>query len=362
MPVPSPSKILVLFGLLLQPLCAVWAQNTDSIRLFSAFPFPIIYYAPETRLVYGVGGSATFHFKSDSAYARPSGIIAGAAYTQNKQLLLYTQYQLFLNNNKYNVFGEAGYYLYSYYFYGVAKEEVPAELYKVNYPRVKLNATRLVLPHVYVGLGYQYERYDINERQPEGVLVQNTIPGSEGSRTSGLGILLIYDSRNMILFPTSGWYALLSAMNNGRLWGGDYRFSRFLLDVTKYQTWKNDVIVALNSYNSFIVGTAPFQQQSQMGGNKQMRGYYQGRFTDYNLMVLEGELRFSLYRRLGAAAFISAGALGGKSDFIRINDVKYSYGLGLRYTINRKDHLNIRLDYARGPGTSGIYFTIGEAF
>ena len=69
-----------------------------------------------------------------------------------------------------------------------------------------------------------------------------------------------------------------------------------------------------------------------------------------------------MYRQLGAVAFINSGALGGKTDFIRFNAIKYSYGLGLRYTINRKDHLNIRLDYAKGPGTSGIYFTIGEAF
>jgi len=362
MPVLSSYKVFLFFGLTLQPFCIIKAQSTDSSRLFRAFPFPIVYYAPETRLVYGAGGSATFRFRSDSASARPSSVVAGAAYTQNKQLLLYSQYQLFLKNNKYYVFGEAGYYLYSYYFFGVGQDEVPEELYKVNYPRIKLNVTRLILPHVYVGFGYQFEQYDINERKEGGTLIQNTIPGSEGSRTSGLGMLFIYDTRNMIFFPTKGWYAQLSAINNGNQWGGDYQFSRFQLDITKYQRLYKEVILAVNSYNSFIVGTAPFQQQSQLGGNKQMRGYYQGRFTDYNLMVLEGEVRFPLYRQLGAVAFINSGALGGKTDFIRFNAIKYSYGLGLRYTINRKDHLNIRLDYAKGPGTSGIYFTIGEAF
>ena len=86
----------------------------------SAFPFPIIYYTPETKLAYGVAGTATFHYGNDSLNKKPSTILAGIAGTQNKQLLLYTQYQLFLN--KYYVFGEAGYYKYNYFFFSLLKE------------------------------------------------------------------------------------------------------------------------------------------------------------------------------------------------------------------------------------------------
>jgi hypothetical protein len=41
--------------------------------------------------------------------------------------------------------------------------------------------------------------------------------------------------------------------------------------------------------------------------------------------------------------------------------LKYSYGFGLRFRLNREG-AKLRLDFAYGKGTSGIYFTAGEAF
>jgi len=334
-------------------------QEKDSLKKISAFPFPVVYYAPETRFVFGVGGVATLKPTPD---ARPSSITCGAAYTQNKQILLYATCQLFLDQNKYFIFGEAGYYIYSYFFFGTGQNEVAEELYKVKFPRIKLNATRLISPHLYAGLGVQFENYNIVETEAGGALNADTIPGAQGSRTLGLGLQMIYDSRDTVFYPSKGWYANLSAMNNGKHWGGNFNFNRIILDVSRYQAINKNVILALNSYNSFVLGTAPFQQQSQLGSNKQMRGYYQGRFTDNNLMALGAETRFPIYRRFGGVAFANAGVLGSQNDFIRFDDIKFSYGAGIRFNVNRKDHLNMRLDYALGPGTSGIYFTIGEAF
>ena len=348
--------------LLLLVCGTISAQTKDTAKRFSAFPFPVIYYAPETRFVYGVGGSATFRFRQDSETAKPSSIVAGAAYTQNSQVLLYTQFQLFYDNNKYYFYGEAGYYIYSYYYWGIGTHQTPKELYEVKYPRIKLNADQLLLPHLYGGVGYQFEHYDITKTQTGGELNTGSVSGAKGSTTSGAGLQLIYDSRDTVLYPRKGWFAQASFMNNSTFWGGNYNFNRYILEVTKYQRLYKNIILAVNSYNSFVTGTAPFQQLSQLGSNKEMRGYYQGRYTDNNLMVFEAEGRFPIYKRFGGVVFANSGALGNQSDFIRFSDIKYTYGAGLRFNVNRKDHLNIRLDYATGPGTDGIYFTIGEAF
>lgn len=359
----SLALILVFFVQLLTSLNSKAQElEKDSIKKFSIFPFPVVYYAPETRFVFGAGGVATFRFKNDSASVKPSSITAGAAYTQNKQILLYATYQLFLDNNKYYVFGEAGYYKYSYFFFGTGKNEVPKELYKVDYPRIKTTVLRRFFPHFYAGLSYQYENYNIKSVEPSGALSSGTIPGAKGSTTSGLGLYFLFDSRDSVFFPTKGWFAQVSLMNNSEFLGSSTKFNRIVVDVSRYSRLYKNTILVLNSYNSFVHGAAPFQQQSQLGGNKQMRGYYQGRFTDYNLMAFAAEARFPIYRRFGGVAFANLGALGDNSSFIRTNELKYSYGLGLRFAVNRKDHLNLRLDYALGPKTSGIYFTVGEAF
>lgn len=326
----------------------------------SAFPFPIIYYTPETKLAYGVAGTATFHYGNDSLNKKPSTILAGIAGTQNKQLLLYTQYQLFLN--KYYVFGEAGYYKYNYFFFGTGGNEVAEELYAVNYPRIKINATYKFQSNFYAGIGYQYEKYNIKTTAINGELSKGTIPGSKGSVVSGLGLQTVYDTRDTVLFPSKGWFANASLMINGKCLGGNYNFNRFVLDISTYQKLSLKVLLAVNSYSSFITGNAPFQQLSQVGGNKLLRGYYQGRYMDKNLTALQAELRFPVYKRLGAAFFGSSSVLGGDNSFLNFNQLRYSYGGGIRFVMNRKEHLNLRLDYALGKNTSGFYLTFGEAF
>lgn len=39
-----------------------------------------------------------------------------------------------------------------------------------------------------------------------------------------------------------------------------------------------------------------------------------------------------------------------------------SYGGGLRFKINRKENVNLRMDYGFGNGQQNIYFFIAEAF
>lgn len=331
-------------------------------KRLTAFPFPVIYYAPETRFVGGVAGVATFRFKPDSLSARPSSVTAGVAYTQNRQLLLYANFNLFYDNARWYAYGEAGYYKYSYKFFGISQSETPEVLYGVDYPRIKLNVSRRFLPHFYAGLGYQFEDYKIRDTAVLGPLANDAIPGNRGSRTSGIGPQLIYDSRDTVLFPSRGAFGTASWLNNGPAWGGDHSFNKYVLDVSFYHRLFPKIILALNSYNSFVTGDAPFQQQSLLGGNKRMRGYYEGRYIDQNLAVLQGEARFPVWKRFGGVVFGGTCALGNETSFLRLDDVKYSYGAGLRFNVVRKDHLNLRLDYALGPGTSGVYFTVGEAF
>ena len=131
----------------------------DSVpKAFSVLPLPLIYYTPETRLAYGVAATATFRFRRDmhvlradssgqaGATVRPSQITLGFAYTQNKQILFYLPFQLFYDQDKYYINGEAGYYRYTYFFYGVGQQEVTRELYAVDFPRIRINAFRRIVP------------------------------------------------------------------------------------------------------------------------------------------------------------------------------------------------------------------------
>lgn len=347
-------------------LTTSYAADTDSTKKekrVSIFPFPVLYYAPETRLVFGAAGNLTFRFKKDDNKEgiRPSTLLLGGAYTQNKQVLLYMPFKLFYNSNKYYLFGEVGYYKYSFYFFGLGTNEVPEELYHINLPRLRLNPTYLVMPHLYAGIKYEFDNYDIVQRVQGGKLADQTVPGWNGSIVSGIGPQIIYDTRENVLYPTQGMFGQVSYANYSKTWGGNFNYNRIIVDWAFYQSVNKWSVLAFNSYNSFVFGNAPFQQQSVLGGNKKMRGYYEGRFIDKNQTALQGEYRMNIYRRFGAVVFADAAVLGNEQDFLRLDRLYYTGGAGLRFAIN-KDKLNIRLDYAVGPNTSGIYFTVGEAF
>lgn len=337
------------------------AQQGKQKRL-TAFPFPVVYYAPETRLVGGIAGITTFRLRPDSLRARPSSVTAGAAYTQNKQVLLYANFNIFYNAARWYAFGEAGYYKYSYKFFGIGQAETPEVLYGVDYPRIKLTATRRVLPHLYTGIGAMYEDYKITDTATTGPLANDGIPGIRGSRTVGFGPQLVYDSRDSVLFPTHGFFGTAGWQASSPTFGANCSFNRYVLDVSYYRKLRPKVVLATNVFTSLVTGDAPFQQQSLLGGNRRLRGYYEGRYIDKNLTLLQSEVRLPLWRRFGAAVFGGLAALGGEDDFLRLNDLKYAGGLGLRFNVVRRDHLNLRLDYAVGQGSSGIYFTVGEAF
>jgi outer membrane protein assembly factor BamA len=100
-----------------------------------------------------------------------------------------------------------------------------------------------------------------------------------------------------------------------------------------------------------------------LGGSTSMRGYYDGRYRDRSQVVFQAEYRFPLIGRLGGAAFLSYGDVSPRLSQFDLLRFKYSYGTGLRFRVNPRERLNLRIDYGWGKGKSqGLYFTLGEAF
>jgi outer membrane protein assembly factor BamA len=364
----------VLLSTTLLALAGLAPADTVRPKRLSLLPVPLVYYTPETRLAYGVAATATVRFRRDDGFtaARPSQFTLALAYTQNRQLLLYVPFQVFYDHNRYYAYGEAGYYRYNYYFYGVGRREVPRELFGVDFPRVRVNAFRRVgagqgAGKLYAGLRYQYEDYRVSSVKAGGQLASGTVPGGLGSRLTGGGLGLFYDSRDNVFFPTKGVVADLSAFIRNRaagagVAGATTRFNRYVADVSGYRALGEHAVLAVNAYGSFIVGTAPFNALSLLGGSRRLRGYYEGRYRDQNAALAQAEVRFDVYKRLGAVVFGGVGTLGDAETLLRLGRPKGAYGAGLRFTANRRDHLNVRLDYGLGRRSSGFYLTVGEAF
>ena len=339
-------------------------SDTLDASKFRAFPLPVIYYTPETEWGFGAVSLFTFRFKGETARSRNSQFQFGGAYTQRDQLLFYLPYQLYYQNEEYYVYGELGYYRYSYRFFGVGND-LPSsneELYNVNFPRFRLNALKLIRPKLYMGFRYWLDDYNIVRRKEGGILETQNIIGATGGIVSSLGLISIYDSRNNYNYPSSGQYFEGLLLPNYNFTGSDFAFTRVSFDYVNFQSWSKN-IVAINLFAVSIIGDPPFNEMAFIGGRSKMRGYFEGRFRDRNLLMTQLEYRRHLIWKIGMTAFAAYGVVAKTPQKFETRRIKPSGGLGLRYRLNEEEKINIRLDIGFGEkNNSGVYLTIGEAF
>lgn len=356
-------KFILLFCFII-PACIVQASTTDSTKHISKKTklrlVPVISYAPETRLLFGVGGLLPFQCYGDSA-THHSLVEAFVAYTQNNQDYIYVPYWLYSKDNNYYFEGEADYYNYSYYYWGIGTNRVAEELYNVRFPKLSVSAYRRVLPHFYAGIDYYYENDVIWKTEDGGALSTGEITGSKGSANSGAGIDLLYDTRDSIYYPHNGWYIKANSYFDSPTLGATYSYQKFTGSIAWYKSLSAGTILALNEFTQIMSGTIPFNQMALVGGTKQIRGYYAGYYRDDDLTYAQAELRVHLIGRFGAVAFASEALFGNAHVFPESPGFIPAEGVGLRYNYNVKHHINLRGDVGYGKSVE-YYFTIQEAF
>jgi len=328
------------------------------------FAVPLVFLTPETSWGFGAAGIYTFRFKGEPAGSRPSQIQLGGAYTLENQILSYLPFQLFWDNEKYNFYGELGFYRYNYFFYGIGNdfEDYGGELYDVTYPRIRINALRAVHPRLYLGIRYWMDDFNISGFEPGGLLDKLKIPGEAGGLVSGLGPMINWDRRDNVFYPSKGSYVELASLFNGRLTGSAYSFTKITLDARAYHENRWGHVIAANLYLENNAGNVPFMQMALMGGTRRMRGYYEGRFRDRSMGLIQAAYRFPLFWRLKLSVFGGYGAVADDINELALNDFRYTLGAGLRILLLEKEKAHVRLDYGFGKNTSGVYITIGEAF
>jgi Omp85 superfamily domain len=336
---------------------------TDNPNRLKVIALPVVFYSPDTRLGGGAGGLLTFNFKSDSIGARRSSVTVGVVYTQLNQLLLYFPFQLFPKNQAYWVSGEVGYFRYVFNFFGTGNAVDPTfiEKYSATFPRVRLNVSKKIKPNLFLGVRYAFDAFTFTKRDSGKILEQNKLTGSNGGRVSGVGIQTNYDSRDLLFYPTKGWVAEAFVYTEGSYSGSDFSYQRLSADVSHYVSFGKNVL-ALNAVTVLSNGDVPFHQMPVIGGTKRMRGYFEGKYRDNNLLIVQGEYRFPIYKRFGGVAFGGLGQVSDKLENVVSSPIRYNFGAGLRFTLDKAQHINIRADYGIGYKSSGFYLTVGEAF
>ena len=135
------------------------------------------------------------------------------------------------------------------------------------------------------------------------------------------------------------------------------------MDARNYIPIHSSHTLAFQGLVSHSTGNPPFYKLFMLGGQKVMRGYYQGHYRDNNMMAFQVEYRvMPVWWRLGLVGFYGTGAVANDMSDFQLDDFKHSIGMGLRLQLDPKERITFRLDYAYGKDSSGLYIAAFEAF
>jgi outer membrane protein assembly factor BamA len=360
----KPYRLIVFFLLFLQLFSL--AANSDSTKTkhTKLLAFPIVFFLPETNWGGGLAGVFRFKQKQEPDSIRFSNITFAFSATQLKQVVLSVPFQIWLKQEKYNIYGEFGYQSENYLYFGIGNK-IPSsfeERYYLKVARIRVNFLRRIHKRLFTGVFYSLESTSLFDLIENGSLKSGTVPGSNAGLTSSAGVSIKYDNRDGQFYATKGYYLELNASINNKITGSDYNFEKYSLNVSKYIHLGLKKVLAFNAYTQINHKDVPFYQMATLGGDARMRGIYNGRYRDKSCWVFQAEYRQPLIWKLGATVFLGLGDVAPALRQFEVNNTRFTYGGGLRILIDKQQHLNIRLDAGVSRRQVSFYFTFAEAF
>lgn len=175
------------------------------------------------------------------------------------------------------------------------------------------------------------------------------------------GLSFTYDSRDFMLNASKGVFVQIDQTFTPRCFGnGKYNFSTTEATFATYgKLWKG-AILAGELHGQFNYGHTPWSQLATVGSNDRMRGYYEGRYNDKNVIEGQLELRQHIKGRNGVVAWVALA-----NAFPDFKNIAWRYTLpnaGVGYRWEFKKRINIRVDYGFTRNGGGFIFNINEAF
>lgn len=335
-------------------------QKSKSRVIFS----PIVYYTPETRMAYGAAGSYIFRLGRARKDMRPSTLSPVLIYTQERQFFAQFKSVLYLKNEDYQLELNLKLEDYPDKFFGIGNQTSTEdrESYTSRGSTLWFTFLKKISEGFNIGLQYNYSKWNITESESGSMLAAGSIPGSGRGILSGFSLVASLDTRDNIFAPGRGEWLEFSARFYNPLIGSDFNFNSYNVDLRRYFPLFASHVIALRAVVQVQSGTVPFQNLAKLGGQYLMRGYYEGRFRDKNLVALQAEYRLPLFWRLGLVGFAGLGSVADRWRHMDFGDLKHSLGFGFRYFFDRKEKIYVRLDFGFGEDESGFYLSIFEAF
>ncbi len=354
-------------------LLAAWqlqAQESDTTNQkdWDFAIYPAISYQPETRLQLGAIAFIVISDEQDASetYYRPTSISPYVLYTLNNQLITSIDYEGYLDNG-WLVTANPRFLDYPDFYYGIGIDSrlEDEERFDDTYFGLEAKVLKEKSPNLFIGGRLDFRTDRLSSFDENGALLENRPAGLEGGQLLGLGPSLLWDTRNNVLWPTSGHYLNAEFSLFTDVLGLDYSYGSYLIDYRKYKSlWNEKNVAAFQvQLNGRAGNEIPFYTLPKIGGDERLRGIAnENLYRNNNAIFVQAEVRKDLFWRFGGVLFAGTGTVfqdwGNPIDQMRV-----VYGLGGRMQALRDQKLNIRVDFGFSQdGQNALYVSIKEAF
>lgn len=321
------------------------------------------FYTPELGV--GVGVAAVGLYRPDTRQQHtPLSTLSLSGFASSTGAFgLGYENSTFLQNDRWRFYLEGDLSHRPLRFWGVGYQAGHSQRGKQSYDASRFSAQPQLLyqlaAHTYAGVGWSlaYERASELQNKPSGSLF---VQPSLAVFSSGGSLLFSYDTRDFLANPSRGQVLNLSYTRYSTALGGDNRFKAWDAQYGTYHGLNDSTLLAWELYGRITDGNVPWTMLSQLGDSHHLRGYFQGRYRDRDMLTSQLELRKKLSWRHGVVAWLGAGTLSSRESQLLNGHWLPSVGVGYRFEFKKR--MNVRLDYGLGQHSSGFYFQVGEAF
>lgn len=324
--------------------------------------YPIVFYSPETKAAMGAG-MAVYHA---SPFLRPDVSELELFGTQMRQIEMNLKQTTFLSGNRYELFGEFRLNRSpNMAFYGVGADN--SDRLREQYldrgivftPRFAVQLWK----DFFVGPVARVAAFSAQQVADGGLIAGGALTGGREELVVGAGLTARLETTDNVFFPTSGFRSEATAIAHGKAVGADHDFVQLQLSHRHYLGLGGGHVLAFQARATLSSGDVPWQMVPRLGGMFTLRGYYEGRYRDRHYLAAQAEYRFPLVWRFSGAAFTDVGEVSSALSRLASGPVRLSGGGGLRFLLDRDEHINLRVDFAvTASGNSDFYIALMEAF
>lgn len=375
----------------------VESDNASSLMLL-----PIIGSNPAIGFMVGVGGQYAFKTSDNAKYSLISGSVQ---FTTKKQFIFLLKNNIYTKNNRIFLSGDWRYMIFSQSTYGLGttspeggildyqfslagtetNSDSLTQPMTYNFGRLHQSITFEIVDDIYLGLGYQFDSYfKIHDEKlrldpPDSLITShyayNVYYGFDTEKyyNSALSVKFVIDKRDNMIQAYKGFYFSLNWVGGFSFTGNDRKSNQYQVEWRSYHGLSKrnpGHLIAFWFMGNFAEeGTVPYMilpatAYDQTG--RSARGYTQGRFRGNNMAYGEAEYRFPISQCggvFGGVLFANATTANNPALSLKLfENVKPSFGFGLRVKLDKHSRTNLAVDMGFGHQSMGFYLAVSETF